>query len=202
MVARADDRGVVSIYAERIELEPRQGEGAPPRDRLLDPDLEEGLFPPEQRLDRPADPSIPIYTLPDGYRFSEEPPEASFDSFQDPDIAAEAADQGSFRDPGLVDATTFRGPDAGDLVPPLQLALYLPDGSAIVSSPLYLIIGDPGDQTAYTVALSQWSGGCEIRPAPTEEGLFGTSPMNAGQPTRAPSGTGSGTGSGAGGRNG
>ena len=120
--------------------------------------------------------TFPVYSLPSGYRFSHERPTESFGVFESSSDGS-ASREGAFNDPDLVDAQSFDGPTDGDLIAPMQLALYLPDGSAVVSESLYLLVGEYGGERAYTVKLSQFSGGCEIRPVPVDpEHLFGADP--------------------------
>jgi len=180
MVARADARGIVSIYAEAIELE-GQAAGAGPTSagRLLDPDLEsEGILEQSDRfgeIERYE--TFPVYSLPEGYRFSDERPDETLGVFESSG-GGSASREGAFRDPDLVDGQSFDGPSEGDLISPMQLALYLPDGSAIVSAPLYLLVGEDGEQRTYTVKLSRFSGRCGIHPVPIDqEQLFGADPL-------------------------
>lgn len=93
----------------------------------------------------------PVYVLPAGFSFSRTLP---------------LVDDGFFRDPSVADDDSVGGGAPGEnamtdsfMVDPgaraLTLAVYLPDGTAIVERPLFLRTGDE----TYAIEINRWTGG-------------------------------------------
>lgn len=150
LTARPRPDGSAGIYIEAI------GTRASGRHSLEDVLPADGQESPDEFERRTGDPrsTYPAYVLPDGYVLTRQPPRTD--------------DRGLFADPQRELGRAGRSNDFGprDDQPPgaprstpgqlrLTIAVFLPDGTALAGTPLYLI----GEDVTFTIEINRWTGG-------------------------------------------
>ena len=152
LTARRRPDGSAGIYIEAIET---RGAGRQSLEGMLYAD---GREPPDEFERRAADPrrSYPAYVLPDGYVLTRQPPRDDEDGpFGDPQREDDRA--GSSNDFGPLDDESRGAPGSSLGQIRLTIAVFLPDGTALAETPLYLL----GEDVAFAIEINRWTGGVQ-----------------------------------------
>lgn len=152
LTARPRPDGSAGIYIEAIGT---RGSGRQSLDGVLPADGQEPL---DEFEHRAADPrsTYPAYVLPDGYVLTRQPPGDDEDGpFVDPQREDDRA--GRSNDFGPLDDESRGGLRGSPGQLRLTIAVFLPDGTALAETPLYLL----GDDVAFAIEINRWTGGMQ-----------------------------------------
>ncbi len=153
LTARRRPDGSAGIYIEAIGT---RGAG---RQSLEDGLYADGQQPPDEFERRTADPgsTFPEYVLPDGYVLTRQPPSDDEEGpFVDPQREHDRTGRSS--DFGPLDGESLGGPRGGVGQIRLTIAVFLPDGTALAETPLYLL----GDDVTFAIEINRWTGGLRV----------------------------------------
>ncbi len=145
LIAKARENGTVGLYIEPIGAsESISFSGT--ESGSLRAETSIGL---QDSFGRSA--ASPAYILPAGFSFSRTLPLIDDGFFRDPSIADDDSVGGAAPGENVMAGSFMVDPDARVLT----LAVYLPDGTAIVERPLYLRT----DENTFAIEINRWTGG-------------------------------------------
>ena len=154
LTARPRPDGSAGIYIEVIRTR------ASGRQSLEDVLPADGQEPPDGFQRRTADPRsvFPAYVLPDGYVLTRQPPRTDDRGpFSDPQRELDRAGRSNDFGP-LADESRGGRRNSFDQIR-LTIAVFLPDGTALAETPLYLI----GEDVTFAIEINRWTGGVQAR---------------------------------------